>query len=100
MRKLYSINGEQWEECYPKQYFIDMLKDDDARKSYILDVWNPVIGVEGFWCKYHGEAYESTKGICIKFECSEYTPRNGKSGCCKYRSNCFEPNGKTITIEK
>lgn len=100
MRKFYSIKDEDWEECYPKQYLIDMLKEDELRKSYILEEWSPVIGVPEFWCNYHGELFESSKDVCGKNNCSSYAPRNGKSGCCKFRSNCFEPNGKTIVIEK
>jgi hypothetical protein len=100
MRKLYSIKGEDWETCFPKDYFVERLKDDDYRNSYRLEEWKPEFGTEQFWCQEHGEAFESSKGVCGSFDCPQYEPRNGKSGRCRWHSNVFNKTGKTIVIEK
>lgn len=100
MRKLYSIKGEDDELCYPLDYFQELLKEDDHRTSYELEVWVPKLGTGTFWCSDLGEGFESGPGTCGALECSSYDPRNGKSGRCRYHSTPFHPTGKTITITK
>lgn len=36
-----------------------------------------------FYCKQFGEVCAKHSFTCSK-ECKEYTPKNGKNGCCKY----------------
>ena len=100
MRKLYSIKGEDWEECYELEYFTELLKNDNHKTSLVLDIWEPKFGTGTFWCRYYGEGCESGPGTCGDLECCEYKPRNGKSGRCSWHSTPFNPTGKTLRIEK
>jgi len=65
-----------------------------------------MVGSEFYFCKAileHGE--RNGNYSCGKL-CSLYNPRNGKSGCCKHRSFCYESgkeylltiNGKLLPI--
>jgi ABC-type uncharacterized transport system ATPase subunit len=49
-----------------------------------------------FYCKLHGMA-ERNNMTCGKKWCSEYKPKNGKSGCCKHVGNLYE-TGKAVTF--
>jgi len=68
--------------CYSLDYFDDgtilNLAEVDTDKSH-------------FYCRAHGEPYEK-EDSCGKV-CSEYEPRNGRSGMCKHQGRCFVPTG-------
>ena len=100
MKRLYSIKGDGSEECYPLEHFQEMLKDDDKRNSYQLEVWEPKTGTGTFWCKELGEGFESSEGVCGKFECDKYSPRNGVSGRCRWHAMPYHPTSKLLRIEK
>ena len=49
-----------------------------------------------FYCHYFNEVGEVGVG-CGK-DCKAYSPRNGKSGRCRYSSHTYERTDKTKTI--
>ena len=62
---------------------------------------NPIKISGVFWCKKYsaiGTNDYSSDG-CGK-HCKYYTPRNGKSGCCKYHSTQLYEHGKKVTLIK
>jgi len=51
-----------------------------------------------FFCAANMEAGESGPGTC-GVQCSDYEPRNGKNGRCRFHKHCYEPDlNDTITI--
>jgi hypothetical protein len=53
-----------------------------------------ITGIDDFYCREFNEIGE--KGNCGN-ECESYKPRNGKSGCCKHNTPCYEPS-KIVTL--
>lgn len=50
-----------------------------------------------FYCTFYNEIGNVGEN-CGKI-CSEYAPRNGKNGRCRYSAHCYEPTGKKRTIK-
>jgi len=48
-----------------------------------------------FYCKAIDASVDKTFTSCGK-QCSDYEPRNGKSGCCKYRGYTYGPGKEFI----
>lgn len=72
-----------------KEYGITELKVNEAKR---------IIGGDFYFCKAFdamGEKGSFDYDGCGRI-CDEYTPRNGKSGCCKHRSFCYKPGKKFI----
>jgi len=87
------------EYCYPKQFFIEQMKSEGLTE---IDVYKAQTEkIEGmFWCKIDCECYEvSIEHWSCGKDCSSYTPRNGKKGCCKYYSNKFYSPGELTTLK-
>ena len=97
--RLYCPHGEGWDELYPLEYFEEMLEADNHRVEMVLDIFEPKWGTGTFWCIELGEGFESGDAGC-GLECSDYSPRNGKSGICKFWRPAHHPTGKTVTIVK
>lgn len=56
------------------------------------------IKVNGFfYCKINGVAEKDYMTCGVKW-CSDYKPRNRKSGCCKHIGNLYEA-GKEVTFK-
>ena len=94
--KLYFM-GDDDEYCHP----ISWIKNECEGVTSI-EVYEAVpIKVDNiFFCKFYKTLGEKGDDFdkCGK-ECSAYSPRNGKSGCCKYYSNRFYEYGNKITLE-
>ena len=81
--KLYYEN-ELSEYCFEESYFQQLMKEKSLKEIEVYEAIPEKI--EGlFYCKEFQEFGETGEG-CGK-TCDKYTPRNGKSGCCKYFSN-------------
>ena len=106
MKPLYSIKGQESDHCYELEYFHAMLRDGfgpgifENVNQLELEEWKANIPGDGtFWCKEDGEAYESSESYC-GIQCHAYSPRNGKSGRCRWHSAAYSPTGKTVVIKK
>ena len=85
------------EKCYNKNYFIELMKDNDITE---MEVYPAIIeyDTDYFWCAEFEEACEKGEG-CGRW-CEEYKPRNGKNGRCISHKNCYEQAEKPITLKR
>ncbi len=98
-RKLFFRVDHEEESCYELSYWYDVMAEEklDEIKVYKAQRMSTI---SFFWCQYDVEAYEKDDQTCGKLNCSNYKPRNGKWGMCKYFSPCYEAIGKEITLTK
>ena len=100
MRRKYYFCDEMDEECvYELGEIISYMKENKLNEAHLH---KPIrmTGVDYYFCDatnevcIHGEEYYD----CGK-ECENYLPYNGKSGCCRHRKSCYEPDDKMIVID-
>jgi len=75
------------EYCFPKQYWLDCMKENDLKEMTVIEAV-PIRDSDYFFCRAVDEMGE--KGSCGKI-CPDYEPRNGKSGICKHKGFVYEP---------
>lgn len=84
------------EIAYSKEWILKEMKE---RELEYLEVYEAKreLGTSYFFCKAVGLVAEHGDGFddCGK-SCELYAPRNGRSGCCKYRGFCYEPGQEYI----
>lgn len=78
--------GDDEERCYTLDYFLEQLGGGCDEITVYPAVM--VVGEGVYYCQKFGEVGEVSDG-CGK-QCSEYKPRNGKNGRCRYSANCYE----------
>lgn len=97
-QKLYFRN-EDSEMCHTLDYFIDEMKEQGVSEMVVYKAKRDTCS-DYFFCKANQQV--GVKGedyIPCGNECADYIPRNGKSGCCKYRGYCYENTMETKTIK-
>ena len=93
MSKQFYFEKEDSEFCYTIDYFRD--KSDPEEKEITIYKAIPLNDDTFFWCRSVDEV--GTNGDCGKF-CSDYAPKNGKSGMCKFKGRLYT-HGEKITIK-
>lgn len=94
MKKFY-FETKHDEICYTESYFIDKMKDRGIQEIEVIKA-SPIKINGVFWCKHEGFMGDGSDQYCGN-QCNAYTPRNGKSGCCKYYTTVlYEQGEKTI----
>lgn len=80
------------EIAYPLQYHIETARDNGLDEVELFEAEPYKISGSGFCI-----AFEAVieKGDCGK-SCPDYSPRNGKFGVCKFRSNKLYEPGKSV----
>lgn len=91
MKKYYGNGGER---VYPKTYWADQA--EDTGKPVIVELQKREKGGQLF-CSCNGEFLIDTRESC-GFQCKDYDPRNGKSGCCRSAEQGFIGTGKYYSI--
>ena len=79
------------------EYYIDVLFHSDLDS---ITVWRTKrnYNQDAMWCTEWGEFVERyIKDSCGKYWCTEYAPRNGKSGSCRHLVACVTPD-KAYTL--
>ncbi len=94
MSKLY-FRKDDAEICYPLSYWLDILKFEKLSELVLFEA-KPTKDNEYFFCRAVGEVGE--RGECGR-HCEDYTPKNGKNGCCKYVGGLYEATDKTRIIK-
>lgn len=90
--KYYFINEED-PECWTKAGIQDYMKENDMTELTVFEA--KIQKVPGmFYCKLFKEATEIEPDTC-GLSCDSYEPRNGKSGCCRFRGD-FHENGDKL----
>lgn len=96
MKTQYYFRHSDSEVCYDKSYFEDEMADNgiDNIEVYeaIPEKWAGV-----FWCQVQHFCGEDSRDTCGK-QCLDYSPRNGKNGCCRFYSAIVYTHGSKITL--
>jgi hypothetical protein len=98
VRMKYYIEEGQ-ENCYPLDHFKELISLE-GRESIKLELEKRDIGSGFIWCSTEGECFEQGNGVCGKFNCRGYAPRNGKNGRCKHAEVAFTGTGKFFILNK
>lgn len=89
MSRLYF--DEDAEYCNPLKSHYEQMREEGITEKTVYEA-EIMIGEPFYFCSFFGEVGEVGEG-CGK-DCSEYKPRNGKNGRCKFSKNCYTPNDK------
>lgn len=73
--------------CFTKKQIIEDMKEEGLTELKIFEA-KRVTGESYFWCSVNQEVGEKGEG-CGRI-CSQYKPRNGKNGRCRYSGYCYE----------
>lgn len=92
----YYFNGND-ENCYPKQYHLDYMKENEIKEMKVF-VAKVERGIGVFFCTEFSEIGDANNGTCGKM-CEHYKPRNGKKGICKNYGYVYENTEKSITLK-
>ena len=78
--------------CYAKEYHLSDAKDEGLKEVELFEaIPEKVSGM--FWCRAVSESTE--EGYCGK-QCDEYSPKNGKSGMCRFKGYFYQKGKKVI----
>ena len=96
MKARYYFSDIDEEHCYSLDTIYEQMGEQEFDEITIFPA--KMITRRGvYWCSFFGEVGEVGEG-CGK-QCTEYKPRNGKNGRCRYSNNCYEPiTSQPITI--
>lgn len=79
--------------AYTKEYLIDEMKERELT-AIEVNLVKRELETDYFYCHEFGDFGEVGES-CGKI-CDKYSPRNGKSGCCKHRGFCYIPGKEFI----
>ena len=80
--------------CYELEDILSELKQEDYDKTEIYEaVRDKDCGAK--WCNAIGQLIVKGESECGK-NCSYYTPKNGKNGCCEKLRLCYVSGQKYI----
>lgn len=101
--KYYFAKGFDWDEanCYTLDYWREYLKDNEMDEIALIEA-TPDKDKDHFYCREFGYICGSTSdddNPCGR-HCEGYDPKNGKSGCCRHRTHCYETTDKEITLKR
>jgi len=91
----YYFDGKNAEGCYPLKYFLDYMKENGIQEMKVIEA-KIEYGTDHFYCSRHDFCGET--GMDCGTQCTEYEPRNGKNGRCRFHRNTYEHTEKTIII--
>jgi hypothetical protein len=84
------------EICHQREYFETWMRFAGLNEIEVFEaVPDKISGI--FWCKEQSFCGDGSYGICGKM-CKDYSPRNGKSGCCKHYTTRLYVHGNKVKI--
>lgn len=95
MNKFYFREDDD-EVCYLKKQIIEDMKEEGIAELKITRA-ERMTGEPYFWCTVNQEVGEV--GMDCGKQCSQYKPRNGKNGRCRFSGHCYEPTDKSYTLK-
>lgn len=94
-RELYFLSvDDEW--CHTRDDIFEETNLDEV-EAYVAERFKSK-GI--FWCKEHSFCGDDSRETCGKWNCDEYEPRNGRSGCCKHYSTVLYTAGKKVTLKR
>ena len=85
------------EVCYQRSYFDDEMTENELSEMEVYEAI-PDRTTGCFWCKVECFCGDDSRDTCGK-QCRQYSPRNGKSGCCKHYTTQLYTQGNKITLQ-
>lgn len=83
----YFLEKDNCDLCHPLSYFRDKIKEEELSELVLYEAkMNTNSGY--FYCREFQDVGEVGE-TCGKF-CDKYSPRNGKSGRCRFSANLYE----------
>lgn len=92
--------GLEMEYSHLKGEILNAMKENLVNEIRI-ETAMPDKDTEFFFCTKRsecGEKFDEHGNRTCGKECEDYTPRNGKRGCCKYRTACYSPSGEEYVL--
>jgi hypothetical protein len=96
--KQYYFEKHDSEVCRSESYLQKEMIEKDLTEMQVYKAKPYKVSGE-FWCKKYLYIVDSTEECCGN-DCEEYSPRNGKGGCCRLHSNIFFEPGELITLHR
>lgn len=93
----YYFEKSDSEICYSKKYFDYLMEENGITEIRVYEALKDRT-MNVFWCRAQCFCGDDSKDTCGK-QCREYSPRNGKSGCCKHYTTTLYTHGEQITIK-
>lgn len=88
------------EDClfaYPLEKHLEDAKEAGETSITLFEAIPDRLPDDVFFCQKFDEIGDT--GLCNSRDCSAYSPRNGKSGCCRFYSKKGYVKGKIKTFE-
>ena len=85
------------ERCYPLKIIKEDAREENLSEIEVTEA-KRVTGQGYFYCSKFKDSGE-TGELCGSRICKLYSPRNGKSGRCRYSGYCYEPTDKKRVIK-
>lgn len=87
------------EYCYTLNRIVDEMNEQELQQVTVAKAVRET-NTNYFFCKAIDLPLSKKDDDPCGKSCSDYEPRNGKSGCCKYRGFCYEPGDEfTLTAD-
>lgn len=99
MKKKFYFKNEGDEICYTEEKILADMKSDGIDELTVLEAYPYKASGGIFWCKHDCFCGDDSYEYCGKDNCRNYTPRNGKSGCCKYYTTIMYGTGDEVTLK-
>ncbi len=94
----YYFEFDDSEICCTKEYFDDIMEQNGLKDIEVYEALpEKICGM--FWCKVQHFCGDDSKDSCGK-QCTDYAPRNKRSGCCKYYTTQLYIKGNKLTLNK
>lgn len=90
MKNKYYFRHQGSEVCYTLDYHLANAKEEGLSDVELCEAI-PYRVNDIFWCKKHDVSGED--GFCGK-GCDDYSPKNGKSGMCRFKSSTMYTHGE------
>ena len=97
MKTDYYFENNNAEICYTENYFISQMIENGIEEMEVLKA-DPSRFFNEAWCNEEAFVIDDSKDTCGK-QCHAYTPRNGKSGCCKHYSTKLYTHGEKVILK-
>ncbi len=92
----YYFESSNSEVCYSIEYFNDIMRYEKITEIEAYEAI-PERFKDIFWCKEELFCGDDSRDTCGK-QCKSYSPRNGKSGCCKHYTNRLFAHGEKVIL--
>lgn len=83
--------------CYTIENHLQYMRENHIEEMVVL-LAKRVTNSDYFFCKHFNEIGEKSEGGCGKI-CKVYSPRNGKSGACKFVGYFYERTNERFILK-